>query len=147
MRVEFAGPERAEALAALHAAAFDRPWTSGEIADLMRSLGVVAFEAPGGCILVRVLSEEAEVLTLAVEPAVRRRGTGRALVRAAVAAAETAGARAIFLEVAADNAPAVALYEGEGFERAAVRRGYYARPGGPAEDALLLRRPLNTPGA
>ena len=142
-----AGPERAEALSALHASAFDRPWSAQEIADLMRTLGVVAFEAPGGFILLRVLGEEAEVLTLAVEPAVRRRGVGRALLRAGLAAAETAAARAVFLEVGADNAPAVALYQAEGFEPAGARRGYYVRPGGAAEDALLLRRPLNTPGA
>jgi len=46
--------------------------------------------------------------------------------------------------VAEDNAAAVALYEGEGFERAGVRRRYYARPGGPPQDALVLRRALNS---
>ena len=143
MKVEFAGTERAAALAAIHAEAFDAPWSEQALADLMRSLGVVAFEGEGGFVLVRVLADEAEILTLAVVPSARRRGLGRALVRAAVGAATAAGAQALFLEVAAGNTAAVALYEGEGFERAGTRRGYYARPGGQAEDALVLRRALN----
>ena len=146
MKVQFAGPERAEALAALHAAAFEAPWSEQAIRELMRSLGVLAFEGESGFVMVRVLADEAEILTLAVAPEARRRGLGRALVGAAVAAAETAGARAVFLEVAEDNAAALALYEAAGFERAGLRRGYYARPGGRPRDALVLRRALNTAG-
>ncbi len=51
----------------------------------------------------------------------------------------------MFLEVAAGNAAAIGLYEGAGFQRVGLRRGYYAKSEGPAEDALVLRRPLNTP--
>ncbi|HEX8568501.1 MAG TPA: GNAT family N-acetyltransferase, partial [Caulobacteraceae bacterium] len=86
MKVAFAGPERAGALAAIHADAFAAPWTKEALADLMRSLGVLAFEGEGGFVLVRVLQEEAEILTLAVAPEARRRGLGRALVRAAAGA-------------------------------------------------------------
>jgi ribosomal-protein-alanine N-acetyltransferase len=49
------------------------------------------------------------------------------------------------LEVAADNAPALALYQRAGFETVGRRRGYYARIEGPAQDAVLMRRALNTP--
>ena len=42
------------------------------------------------------------------------------------------------LEVRADNAPALALYERNGFERLALRRGYY----GPGADAVVMRRRL-----
>jgi ribosomal-protein-alanine N-acetyltransferase len=47
----------------------------------------------------------------------------------------------LHLEVRAGNAPAIALYEGEGFVRVGVRRGYYPAAGG-REDALLLRLEL-----
>jgi ribosomal-protein-alanine N-acetyltransferase len=147
MKVEPAALHRADALAVLHASAFDRPWHEAELAELMRSPGVVALETDGGFIMVRLLGDAAEVLTLAVAPSARRRGAGRALVRAGLTAAEEAGAPTVVLEVAAGNAAAVALYESEGFERAGVRRGYYARAGQGAEDALLLRRTLKTPGA
>jgi ribosomal-protein-alanine N-acetyltransferase len=139
------GPEDARRLADLHAQAFDRPWSEAEIADLLRGAGVIAFAAAGGFILVRTVGGEAEVLTLAVAPASRRRGLGRALVDGAVAGAGASGAEAIFLEVAADNAAALALYNAAGFERVGLRRGYYPRVEGLAVDALTLRRALPSP--
>ncbi len=89
-----------------------------------------------GFILVREAAGEAEILTLAVAPRARRQGLGRTLVDAAIA---RLGSADLFLEVAADNIAAIALYQQNGFTQAGVRRGYYARPGG-AVDALLLKR-------
>jgi ribosomal-protein-alanine N-acetyltransferase len=82
-------------------------------------------------------------LTLAVAPEARRRGLGRALLDAGLAAAAASGAEAMFLEVAADNAAALALYAGAGFDRVGLRRGYYPRVAGSAADALTLRRALS----
>jgi ribosomal-protein-alanine N-acetyltransferase len=44
----------------------------------------------------------------------------------------------VLLEVRADNEPAQRLYERLGFERIAVRRGYYQ----PGVDGWVLRRRL-----
>jgi len=139
------GPERAEALATVHAAAFEAPWSAAEFAALLAAPGVVALEAEGGFALVRALAGEAEMLTLAVAPELRRRGTGRTLLRAAMAAAGEAGAESLVLEAAADNAPALALYAQEGFTAVGRRRAYYARTGEPAADALVLRCVLPRP--
>lgn len=147
MSVRPAGPERAVDLAAAHALAFEDGWSARAVTDLLGSPGVLALEDDGGFILIRVVAGEAEVLTLAVVPEARRRGLGRALLRAAMAAAADAGATTLFLEVAADNAAAVTLYETEGFVRAGLRAGYYARAGAPGQDALVLRRALNSAGA
>ena len=89
-------------------------------------------------ILARVAADEAEVLTLAVDPAVQRHGFGRALLGQALATARQRGASAIFLEVASGNGPGRALYAAAGFVTVGHRRGYY--PGGG--DALVLQRPL-----
>ena len=59
-----------------------------------------------------------------------------------MATAQRSGAEAMFLEVAADNAAALALYRGAGFTQAGLRRGYYAPAG---TDAFVLRRDLNRP--
>lgn len=126
----------APTLAVLHAQAFDHPWSAAEITALLAS-GAVGLMADDGFILVRAAAGEAEILTLAVAPAARRKGLGRALVEAAV---DQLGSAELFLEVAADNGPAIALYRQAGFSQAGLRRGYYARPGG-AVDALVLRRP------
>lgn len=134
----------AEEAAAVHAQAFAAPWTADDIAALLTRPEVSGLTAPGGFILTRTIAGEAEVLTLAVAPAQRRRGLARALLAQALDAAREAGAQAAFLEVAADNQAAIALYEGAGFARVGLRRGYYSRPTGAA-DALVLRRDLNSP--
>jgi ribosomal-protein-alanine N-acetyltransferase len=130
--------ELAQALAALHAGAFDAPWPASAFVDLLGQAGVVLEGDDDGFILVRAVADEAEILTLAVRPAARRNGLGSRLVEAGRARATELGATRMFLEVAEDNAPARALYESLGFEAAGRRRRYYPRPDGPAADALIL---------
>ena len=138
----------ADALAEVHARSFDHPWSAADFAVLLESPGAFALAARSeaeihGFILARAITGEAEVLTLAVDPARRRQGIARALLEAATGAAATAGADVLFLEVAADNAAAIALYEAADFTQAGRRRGYYARPDGAAIDALVLRRAVS----
>ncbi len=156
------GAEAAPLLAALHAEAFDAPWSETEFAALLKTPGVAAlvfprvsggggplnavegagFDAePAGFILVRLVADEGEILTLAVCPAKRRQGIGRALVQAAAELARAAGASRLFLEVGVDNPAALALYEGLGFARVGLRRGYYETAQGTG-DARVLRLDL-----
>ena len=127
-----------EALAALHAAAFPAPWDAAAFAALSAQPGVLALVEDDGFILIRVVADEAEILTLAVRPEARRRGLGARLVAAAAARAAALGAERLFLEVAQDNAAARGLYARSGFAEVGRRRGYYARPGATAVDALTL---------
>lgn len=136
----------AELLAAMHEMAFEAPWGAAEIAALIDGPGgfaLIAGEAEG-FILCRAIGGEAEILTLAVNPDARGRGLGKALVEAAAKAALDRNAEAFFLEVAEDNAPAIALYQGAGFRLAGRRPGYYRRADGET-DALVMRRRLNRP--
>lgn len=133
-----------QTLAALHASAFDAPWSATEFDTLLMQDGVFALAEDGGFILCRMAADETEILTLAVAPRARRAGLGLRLVQAAMRRAAQAGAANAFLEVAVDNAAAVALYAKAGFGKAGLRRGYYARPPGPPVDALVLRCDLNT---
>ena len=138
----------AVALAAVHATSFEAPWTSADIATLLASPGAFALAAseaddPHGFILARAIAGEAEILTLAVDSAFRRQGLARALVEAAVGVAVSLAAETLFLEVAADNPAAIALYLGAGFIEVGRRRGYYARPDSAQIDALVMRRDLN----
>ena len=141
-----AAPQDAPALAALHAQAFATPWDAVEIAALLGGAGGFALLAEGkGFILCRAIAGEAEILTLAVAPAARRAGLGRALIEAAATTAGAAQAQALFLEVAADNDAALALYRAAGFADAGRRAGYYPRASG-AVDAVVMRRALNRDG-
>jgi ribosomal-protein-alanine N-acetyltransferase len=148
MRLRPAQPADIAALAGVHALAFPRPWSPEELARTLAGTGAVALlveDEAGvrGFIACRAIAGEAEILTLAVDPAARRAGLGRALVEAAAGVLVQAGATQLFLEVAVDNAAAVGLYEQANFARAGLRRGYYPHPDG-AKDALVMRRALNT---
>ena len=128
-------------MALLHARAFaDRErWGADAIGLQLALPGAFGWIAPaGGMILARVAADEAEILTLAVDPSVQRRGLGRSLLEQAMATARQQGAGTLFLEVASGNGAARALYAASGFATVGCRRGYY--PGGG--DALVLRRRL-----
>ena len=92
----------------------------------------------GGMLLGRIAADQAEVLTLAVEPSVHRQGIATALLRAAKVKVCGCGGNAIFLEVATGNTAALSLYRREGFVEIGRRRRYYA----DASDALVLRMNL-----
>ena len=138
-------------LAGIHAEAFDRPgetpWSEAAFAGLLAQPGVFAIEveAANGFILMRVVADEAEILTLAVRPRARRAGQGGRLVGEGVLAAAARGAARVFLEVAEDNAAARALYARAGFVEAGRRPAYYAGADGGRRDALLLALNLAPP--
>lgn len=141
-----------ERLAALHRASFDEPWDADALAELLAlpgTFGLMAVEesmgAPFGFVLLRIAADEAEILTIAVDPHRRERGVGRKLIEAAAVVAVARGAAALFLEVAEDNAPALGLYEGTGFRTVGRRPGYYRRATG-AVAARTMRLDL-APGA
>ena len=133
---------RVQALADLHATAFAAPWSAAAIAELLAQPGVFAEGDEDGFILIRVVADEAEILTLAVRPQARRQGVGARLVQAAAGRAAGQGAARLFLEVAEDNAAARALYARCGFSEVGRRRGYYPSSGGGRIDALTLARDL-----
>jgi ribosomal-protein-alanine N-acetyltransferase len=134
----------AESLAEIHAAAFGRAWSGEEFAALLGDRGVFAVglrRASGliGFVLVRVAAGEAEILTIAVRPAFRRRGYGRMLMDEALRRLHRAGATACFLEVDRANQPAVSLYYSLGFTVAGERRNYY-QAGSPGDGTALVMR-------
>jgi [ribosomal protein S18]-alanine N-acetyltransferase len=138
LKPQLATPAHACALAAIHAAAFPPTEAWGEDAiglqlALAGSFGLI--DPRGGMLLGRVMADEAEVLTLAVAPAVRRFGIAMALLSAARAEITARGGKAVFLEVSVGNLAAQALYRRFGFVEVGRRQRYYA----DLSDALVLR--------
>jgi ribosomal-protein-alanine N-acetyltransferase len=131
-------------MAALHAAAMTipRPWSAAEFASLLATPGTFATGDTRAFALGRVILDEAELLTIATHPGHRRRGHGRAALAAFESEARASGAAVAHLEVAAGNAPALALYDGAGYRRTGLRRGYYRAPDGAAVDAVLMAKAL-----
>ncbi|SHG02861.1 [SSU ribosomal protein S18P]-alanine acetyltransferase [Jatrophihabitans endophyticus] len=113
-----------------------------ELADTRLRHYVAAEDATGALLGwggVMVVAESAEILTVGTVPAARRRGVGRLLLTALLAEAVRRGATEVFLEVRVDNDAALALYDGEGFARLGVRRGYYDAG---RVDAVTMRKEL-----
>ena len=140
-----ATPRDARALAAIHAASFNRGWSEHEFEQLLTDRSVVADRASSGgrnvgFILSRRAADEAEILSVAVARARRGRGLARRLLDLHLRRLAGLGLRAVFLEVEEDNTPARRLYARAGFREVGRRPGYYARSGG--KGALVLRRDL-----
>ena len=140
------GAEGAALLAALHGQCLSPAWDEAAMRVLLSSPGTWALiepaDDPAGFALCRAAGGEAEILAMGILPERRRRGLGRALLDAALAAMAEAGAARAVLEVAADNAPARALYAAAGFAQVGRRRAYYARPGAAGMDAFVLARAM-----
>lgn len=140
-----------DSLAEIHEQSFAHGWGADELATLMnernviclaaRRTGVLGARRTIGFILGRYVADEAEILTVAVAPASRNRGTGRRLVEEAMRRLHRAGAKMLFLEVDEGNRAAVSLYHSLGFAEVGRRTGYY-REAGKAATALVMRRQL-----
>ncbi|MEL7164537.1 MAG: GNAT family N-acetyltransferase [Pseudomonadota bacterium] len=128
-----------ESLAALHARAMriERAWTATSFRGLLATPHTHLTALQDGFALWRAIANEAELLTIAVDPAAQRQGRGTRLMHIWQDAAARVAHQA-FLEVAVDNAPARALYAKCGFACIATRKNYYARGSGRV-DALILR--------
>jgi [ribosomal protein S18]-alanine N-acetyltransferase len=133
----------AAALAAMHAASFQRGWSENEFQQLFTDRNVVAHRASIGRTLIgfivsRLIDGEAEILSVAIAPAWRGRGFARPLLTMHLRRLAGLGAAAVFLEVDKHNAPACRLYRKAGFYEVGQRQGYYHS----GNAALVLRRDL-----
>jgi ribosomal-protein-alanine N-acetyltransferase len=90
------------------------------------------------------VSDEAELLLIAVDPDRQGRGAGGALLQHFIADARARGAHRLHLEVR-DGNPAVELYRALGFAPAGRRRNYYRGPEGERYDAVTLMLIDQTP--
>ena len=136
-----AGPGDAAAVAALERAASLHPWSEAQVRDELARPApdvVLVLDGREGILAycaARVVIGELQVMNLAVDARVRRRGFGRFLLRRCLALGERAGVRRALLEVRAGNTAARALYANCGFVLLGRRKAYYAEP---IEDALVL---------
>lgn len=147
--VEEAMADDISVIAEIHRASFTQEWTADEIAVLASTPGVSVLVArrgswwtstrPVGFLLLRTVADEAEILTVAVHPSNRGGGTGRSLVAEALRRLYRERIDHVFLEVAADNEPALAIYRGLGFRMVGERPAYYSGAGENGGLALVMR--------
>lgn len=87
-----------------------------------------------GFIGVTLSADFADIESVFVDGDFRNKGVGKRLVDGAISFIKESGLDKILLEVKANNASAIALYEKCGFSRLGVRKKYYA----DGADALIM---------
>ena len=138
----------AKELARIHALGFYRGWPVGEFESFLSDDNTPVFVACdarrriAGFALIRVVGDEAELLTIAVDPKWRGKRIGQALLKAVFEYLLMTPARRMFLEVSEENVPAIKLYQREGFTTISSRKGYYPKPDGSQATALVMARDL-----
>ena len=148
LHIEPAEQSDADTVAKLHAHGFYRGWPREDFAAYIAGESTplyVACDAKrriAGFAMLRHLGDEAELITIAVDPKWRKKGVGQALLRALFDDLLMSPAKRLLLEVAADNQAALRLYTKLGFQKISERQGYYARPDGQPATAIVMARDL-----
>ena len=135
------------ACASLHATSFAHSWSTAEFEALLLDPACLAEGIDGksglaGFTLSRRVLDEAEILTIVVDPRARRHGCGDRLLTSHLARLPRQGVLTLFLEVSESNVAALALYRRHGFVETGKRRNYYPLPDGTLANALIMRRSL-----
>ncbi len=146
--VEAATLADAPRLAQLHGAAFHRGWGEGEFESLLAESNTLVHRLrlgrkTIGFAISRIGADEAEILSVAIDPRYRGQGLSHKLLLTHLGHLATRGVRTIFLEVEENNQPALRLYRRAGFVVVGRRERYYREAGGEQLNALLMRRDLS----
>lgn len=127
--------------ARIHADAFTpsgaRGWSTEEFTALFARPGTLLFMAGDGFLLAEIVVDVAEILTLAVSRQSQRQGQARVLIEELTACTIRRGAVTCMLEVAVNNAPAIALYRAAGFVRIGYRKKYFHQKDQRVDAAIM----------
>lgn len=118
------------------------PWCTQQIVVELTGPGcsLVAIGDDGGCLgwcCARVVVPEAELLKIAVDTGVRRRGIAHELFTALEVILQRVGVTTVFLEVRARNQAAIGFYLRHGLTEVGRRPRYYREPD---DDGLIFRK-------
>lgn len=133
----------------IHKVSFEKGWDAEALGEYIApdAIAYGAHEAGAllGFIVMGIVTDQTDIITIAVIPQARGRGIGRKLVKAAEIEAAARGAEIIFLEVAEDNDDAIALYKHAGYRSIGKRQNYYRRAGGRVNAVTMRKDLIGTP--
>ena len=133
--------EHLDEIVAMERRCFSDPWTRGmfrseiELAGGTYARAALMAEALVGYSFAVIVSDEAHLGNLAVDPGYRRKGIAQALLLDLLTSARSQGIRRVTLEVRESNAIARNFYARNGFVDIAIRKSYYRNP---VEDAIVM---------
>ncbi len=127
------------------------PWTEQTLAEMLAQDSthiMIVYKPEGkadnnkviGYCLYQVIFEQAEILRIGTHPDYQRQGIASQLFATLNNELINNKVESLLLEVRADNAPALALYEQQAFAVIHTRKNYYQLPHQPSVDALILQR-------
>ena len=128
-------------LSSIEEACFAHPLMKRQIRSLTETQNAIYFAARMeddnivGSVWLQTVLDEGYIGNVAVLPSFRRQGVADMLLQEMQQWGRRQGLRFLTLEVRASNAPAIALYEKNGYTRVGNRRNYYTEP---KEDAILM---------
>lgn len=131
----------------VHSLSFEAGWNEHIFHEFMNqksslAMGLKKGETLQSFILISIVSEEAEIITLATDPLYQHQGLAHQVLGAALLALRAQNIEALLLEVAVDNLSALKLYQRHGFIEVGRRKAYYARKHQAPQDALIMRLDL-----
>ena len=126
-----------EKLSNLHKKCFpNKPWSADDFRDLKQS-GCEIIMSENGFIVYRIVVDEAEIITIGVNPEMRRGGIASAMICIIEKTLKNQGVKKIFLEVASNNVAGQNLYKNNGFLPVGIRPKYY-----DGVDAILMSKDI-----
>lgn len=131
-------------LATIHQPCFPplQAWSKQSFSELLVQPSVQLYQHETcGFLLTRTAADEMEILTIAVLPSHQRRGIATRLMQQALSTIEHSMITRCFLEVEAQNQPAISCYKRLNFEVIATRKDYYQNEQGRS-DALVMQRAI-----
>lgn len=138
--------EDVEAVAALEAENFSRPWSFDAFCKTLSDENYIVIIAKdtdtllGYCVLL-CTGEEADITNVCTATAARGKGVATTMLTALLKAGESRGVTEYFLEVREGNEPARNLYTKLGFAEIGLRKNYYEEP---KEHAVLMKKEEKT---
>ncbi len=146
--IDDASSEWIASLAMLHGSLFTDGWP---VEDFIRyintksDLVLVAVDEKhhilAGFLILRIVVDEAEILTIGVGQNFQGQGVASFLCEEMLITAKNRNVAKVFLDVREDNVEAQGLYEKQGFELVATRKGYYKNDTQPKRiDGLVMQK-------
>lgn len=143
-------------LCGIHQKCFSPGWSARDIQQVLEMSGCIGIglfitenkqsqeDKPPlkGFVILRLMADESEIITIAVLPPSRRQGFAHRLMEQAFLNAAISGATDMYLEVAIDNNSAIELYKTLAFDVVGQRQGYYERDNGDKVSAHIMKKSL-----
>ncbi|GEN49648.1 ribosomal protein S18-alanine N-acetyltransferase [Alkalibacterium pelagium] len=120
--------------------AYGSPWTEEQYEQTVARSDLTFFIAeiedrPVGYVGGKIILDEAEVYSIAVEPASQNQKVASQLIEAYKTHCRANGVKILFLEVRESNLTARTFYAAHQFKEISMRKGYYNEP---EEDAIIM---------